>query len=97
MLAVIIGWVLKSAIGRVVGAALGAIILSGLLYAAYQVRSYIKAKEEVRQYQRADEIRKEDKKIEKNIEGKKQEVGEFSSPDDFKRGFDELRDYRANE
>ncbi|RJR37186.1 MAG: hypothetical protein C4567_13105 [Deltaproteobacteria bacterium] len=93
----IAGWLLKTALGRIVGGAVAAVLLSGFLYAGCQVRSCMQAKEELRGYHRADKIRKEDPKVEKRTEEHKQKVEEFSTPDDFKRGLDELRHYRADD
>lgn len=93
----IVGWLFKTALGRIIGGTITAALLSGLLYGGCQVRSCMRAKEELREYHRADEIRKEDPKVEKRTEKHKQKVEEFSSPDDFKRGFDELRKYGADD
>jgi hypothetical protein len=93
----IVGWLLKTALGRIIGGAVAAGLLSGLLYAGCQVRSCVRMKEELREYHRADKIRKEDPKVDQRTEDHKKQVGEFSTPDDFKRGFDELRHYRADD
>jgi hypothetical protein len=92
-----LGWVLNTAIGRIVGGVLGAVLLSGLLYAGCQVKSCNRMKEELREYHRADEIRKEDPKVDKRTEEHKKKVEGFSTPDDFKRGFDELRKYGTDD
>jgi len=93
----IVSWLLKTALGRIIGGVVGAALLSSLLYAGCQVRSCMRAKEELREYHRADEIRKEDPKVDQRTEEHKQKVEEFANPDDFKRGFDELRHYRAQD
>jgi hypothetical protein len=93
----IVAWLFKTALGRIIGGAVGAALLSCLLYAGCQVRSCIRAKEELREYHRADEIRKEDPKVDQRTEEHKKKVEEFSSPDDCERGFDELRHYRADD
>ncbi|MDD2900837.1 MAG: hypothetical protein PHU44_00210 [Syntrophales bacterium] len=93
----IVAWLFKTALGRIIGGAVAASLLSGLLYAGCQVRSCLRAKEELRGYHRADEIRKEDPKVEKRTAEHKQQVEEFSTPDDLKRGFHELRHYRADD
>jgi hypothetical protein len=91
------GWLIKTAVWRIVGGALGAVLLSGVLYAGCQVKSCVEAKQELQQYHRADEIRKEDPKVDKRMEEHKKQVGGFSTPGDFKRGFDELRQYGADD
>jgi hypothetical protein len=53
-------------------------------------------KEEPREYNRADRIRKQDPKIDKRMEDHKKQVEGFSTPGDFKRGFDELRKYKTD-
>jgi len=92
----ILSWLLKTAMGRIVGAALGGIILSSLLYGGCQVRGCIKAKEELRQYRRADEIRKEDPKVDKHIEEQKKRVDQMVTPDDFDLELERLRNYGTN-
>lgn len=93
----ILGWLLKTALGRIIGGAVATALLSGVLYAGCQVRSCMQAKEELREYHRADEIRKEDPKVDQRMEEHKKQVEEFSTPDDLKHGFDELRHYRADD
>jgi len=93
----IVGWLFKTVLGRIIGGTITAALLSGLLYAGCQVRSFIRAKEELREYHRADEIRKEDPKVDQRTEEHKKKVEEFSTPGDLKRGFDELRHYRADD
>jgi hypothetical protein len=93
----IYGWLFKTVLGRIVGGVAAAALLSGLLYAGCQVRSLLLAKEELREYHRADDIRKEDPKVDQRVEEHKKQVEEFSTLDDFKRGFDELRHYRADD
>ena len=48
-----------------------------------QVKSCMRAKEELREYHRADKIRKEDPKVDKRMEEHKQKVEGFSTPDDL--------------
>ena len=43
-------------------------MLLGLLYAGCQVKSCMEAKQELKEYHRADQIRKEDPKIDKHIQ-----------------------------
>jgi hypothetical protein len=74
-----------------------ALLSGGALYAGCQVKSCMRMKEELREYHRADEIRKEDPKVDQRTEEHKKKVEEFSTPGDFKRGFDELRHYRADD
>ncbi|MDD2903469.1 MAG: hypothetical protein PHU44_13650 [Syntrophales bacterium] len=93
----IVGWLFKTALGRIIGGAVVAALLSGLLYAGCQVRSCMRAKEELQEYHRADEIRKEDPKVDQRVEEHKREVEEFSTPGDLKRGFDKLRHYQADD
>lgn len=89
-------WLLKTAVGRTVGLVIGSILLSSLLYVGCQVRGCIKAQDELRQYHRADVIRKEDPKIDKHIEEQKKRVDQMVTPGDFDRELERLRDYGAN-
>jgi hypothetical protein len=90
---VIITWLLQTAIGRGVAIGAGALLLSGVLYAGCQVKSCIRAKEELREYHRADAIRKEDPKVDKRMEENKKRVDGLSTPADLDREFDRLQNY----
>jgi hypothetical protein len=68
-------------------------IALGLLFGGCQIRSCIKAKEELWQYKAAEKIRQKDRKIDQQIEDKKHEVENYSNLDDLEHGFEELRGY----
>ena len=79
----------RSMLGR--AAAVGIVI--ALAVAGLQVRGCMKAREELRQYEQAEKIRRHDRTIEKESEERQNEVENYSTPDDFSRGFDRLRQY----
>ena len=66
-------------------------IAVGLLIGIIQIRSCLKAKEQLRQYEQAEKIRQQDKKIDQKTEGEKNEIEKFNTPDDFRNMFDRLR------
>lgn len=78
----ILSWLLKTALGRIVGAAVGGMILSSLFYAGCQVKGCIehKAKVEAKTSQKTLEVEREDQRI-------KEEVHQMSDDDlaDFLR------------
>lgn len=65
----ILEWLLKTAIGRIVGAALGGIILSSLFYAGCQVKGCIQheAKVEAKTAQKTLEVEREDQKVKEEV------------------------------
>ena len=67
MVALIFDWLLKSALGRLVGVATGAFLLSGLLYAGCQVKGCLNERAEVRAKtaEKTLEVQDEKRKIEK--------------------------------
>ncbi len=81
-------------IGRYVG--IGLIVGSLALYGVFQIRSCDRAKEELKQYQRADEVKKEDKGVEKTIEEQKKRVDQMVTSDDFDRELERLRQHGTN-
>jgi hypothetical protein len=64
-----------------------------LLFGAFQIRGCLRAKQELRAYKQADNIRELDRKTDQRIEEHKREVENYSTPDDLEHGFDRLRDY----
>jgi len=89
----LISWLIKSTIGRIVGGVMLALCAGVLLWGTLQVRGCIKAKAELQQYHLADKVVKQDKKTDQKIQENKDAVDGFSTPDDFSNGFDKLRDY----
>jgi hypothetical protein len=65
----ILSWLLKTAIGRLIGVALGTALLSGILYAGCQVKGCITHKAEVRAKtaERTLEVEREDQKIKDKV------------------------------
>jgi len=65
----IIEWLLKTAIGRYIGIAVGATLLSGMLYAGCQVKGCIEheAKVEAKTAQKTLEVEREDQKIKEQV------------------------------
>ncbi len=92
-----IQWLISTAVGRIIGIVLASMLASGVLFAGCQVRGCMKAREELRQYQQAEKIRKEDKKIDTRSNEEKKNIDGYSSDDDFQRGFDRLRQYGADD
>lgn len=91
-----IDWLLKTALGRAVGVTLAGMLVSGVLFAGCQVRGCMKMKEELRQYQQAEKVRKQDQVIDKKTQENKDEVEGYTT-DDFRRGFDRLHNYGTND
>jgi hypothetical protein len=84
----ILGWILKTALGRIVGGTLTLILVGTFLYFTHQVRGCIRNEETIRQYQRADEIRKEDKQNDEQTEKEKNRIDtapEWNLGDELKR------------
>ena len=70
----ILSWLLKTALGRIAGGVLVAIILGGVFYANSQIKGCIRDKDTIKQYQRADEVRQEDKKTDDQIEKEQKRI-----------------------
>lgn len=93
---IVLSWLLNTAMGRIVGGVAGFALLGSVLFAGCEVRGCMKAREELQQYHRADKIRKEDPKVDKNIAEQKKRVDQMVTPDDFDRELERLRDYGTN-
>jgi len=64
-----ISWLFKTAVGRIVGAGVGGMLLSGILYAGCQVKGCIepKAKVEAKTAQKTLEVEHEDQKVKEQV------------------------------
>lgn len=65
------GWLMKSAVGRIVGAVIGTALLSGMLYAGCQVKGCITHKAEVKAKtaEKTLEVEREDQKVKEQVHG----------------------------
>ncbi|MFA5381846.1 MAG: hypothetical protein WC356_01685 [Candidatus Micrarchaeia archaeon] len=66
---IILAWLLKTAVGRIIGTALGATLLSGILFAGCQVKGCITHKAEVRAKiaEKILEVEREDQKVKEQV------------------------------
>jgi len=74
-------WLFKTAMGRIAGGILAALVVGGFFYATSQVRGCIRHEETIKQYQRADEVRKEDKKTDEQTEKEKNRIDATPAPE----------------